>query len=240
MGRQSGARVDLHCHSSHSYDGAVTPHRLLELARERGLTHLAITDHETLDGALLARDSAPAGLLVIVGQEARTTEGDLIGLFVEKPIPAGLTPEETARLIREQGGIVGLAHAFDGRRPSIGRGAARPADLARLATLVDYVEVYNGRVSQQAANARAAEFAHAYSLAVAAVSDAHTEPEVGTAATVLDGFPTTSSELLAALRGRSSLTAREQYPASAPARGGPGRLLARCRRPRRSDQRKVL
>jgi predicted metal-dependent phosphoesterase TrpH len=209
------ARVDLHCHSSLSYDGAVAPQQLVELARQRGLTHLAITDHETLEGALLARRDAPADLLVIVGQEARTTEGDLIGLFVQQPIAAGLTPEETARLIREQGGIVGLAHPFDARRPSIGRGAGRPADLRRLAALVDYVEVHNGRVTDEFANERAATFARSHGLPLVAVSDAHTEPELGTAATVLDGFPRTAEEFLGALRGGTQLVARASYSGDA-------------------------
>ena len=204
-------RVDLHCHSALSYDGSVAPQRLAELALERGLTHLAITDHETIEGALLARLLAPAGLVVIVGQEARTTEGDLIGLFVEDPIPAGLTPAETARRIRDQGGIVGLAHGFDRRRPSIGNGAVRPTDLARIAALVDYVEVHNGRVRRQPANAQAADFARAHGLPTVAVSDAHTEPEVGTAATVVEGSAATAEELLAALRSHTALSAREVF-----------------------------
>lgn len=207
-------RVDLHCHSSFSYDGAVPPQRLVELAVERGLTHLAITDHETIEGALMARRVAPLGLVVIVGQEARTTEGDLIALFVEQPIPAGLTAQETAGRIRDQGGLVGMPHGFDGRRPSIARGAARPADLARLAAVVDYVEVHNGRVQRQSSNAQAADFARAYGLAAAAVSDAHTEPEVGTAATVIQGSAASAKKLLAALRGPGALFAREAFPSS--------------------------
>jgi len=205
-------RVDLHCHSAFSYDGAIDPQRLAELALERGLTHLAITDHETIEGALLARQLAPAGLVVIVGQEARTTEGDLIALFVENPIPAGLTPAETAGRIREQGGIVGLAHGFDRRRPSIGSGAVRPADLARIAALVDYVEVHNGRVRRPPANAQAADFARAHGLPAVAVSDAHAETEVGTAATVVEGSAANAQEWLAALRSRPALSAREAFP----------------------------
>ena len=203
-------RVDLHCHSALSYDGSVDPQRIAELALERGLTHLAITDHET-SSALLARQVAPAGLVVIVGQEARTTEGDLIALFVEHPIPAGLTPAETVGRIRDQGGIVGLAHGFDRRRPSIGSGMVRPADLARLAGLVDYVEVHNGRVRRQSANAQAADFARAHGLPAVAVSDAHTEPEVGTAATVVEGSAATAEELMAALRSRPALSARDAF-----------------------------
>ncbi|HUE88330.1 MAG TPA: PHP domain-containing protein, partial [Vicinamibacterales bacterium] len=164
------ARLDLHCHSSASFDGEVPPERLMQLALEAGLTHLAITDHDTIEAALRARDEAPSGLTVIVGQEARTTEGDMIALFVERPIPSGLTPAQTSALIREQGGLVGLPHPFDVRRPSVGLGTVHHNELAHLAGLVDYVEVYNGRARDPQANARAAEFALAYGLARAAVS----------------------------------------------------------------------
>ena len=41
-------------------------------AARRGLTHLAVTDHDRIDGALAARAAAPAGLTVIVGEEVRS------------------------------------------------------------------------------------------------------------------------------------------------------------------------
>lgn len=201
-------QLELHCHSSFSFDGDVDPLRLVELAVQRQLTHLAITDHDTIDGALRARSLAPPGLTVIVGQEARTTEGDMIALFIERPIPSGLTPADTAAAIREQGGVVGLAHPFDVWRPSIGRGAVRPEQLAHLAQLVDYVEVHNGRVRDPAANARAADLARLHGLAPVAVSDAHTEPELGTVVTVVDQPVDSAAQLLSALTS-ASLVVRE-------------------------------
>lgn len=222
-------RLELHCHSAASYDGTMDPLRLAQLCLQRGLTHVALTDHETLEGAIRARESAPDGLTVIVGQEARTTQGDLIALFVSEAIPAGLSAAETARQIRGQGGLVGLPHPFDVRRPSVGRGAARQDELARLAELVDYVEVHNGRVLDPAANARAADFARAHELPQAAVSDAHTEDEVGTVATVLDGPCDTADELLRALGAVTSLVVRER--AATLDEGAFQRLTARVRRP---------
>lgn len=41
-------RVDLHCHSSCS-DGTLTPSEILRLAKEKGLSGISITDHDTLD-----------------------------------------------------------------------------------------------------------------------------------------------------------------------------------------------
>src|SRR3989337_2119764 len=63
---------------------------------DRALNHLAITDHGRIEGALAARDAAPEGLTVIVGEEIRSREGDLVALFVERPVPVGLRAAETA------------------------------------------------------------------------------------------------------------------------------------------------
>lgn len=210
------ASVDLHCHTTASYDGRVEPAQAVRLAVMRQLTHLAITDHETIDGALRARDAADAGLTVIIGQEARTTEGDLIALFIERAIPGGLGPQETADLIHEQGGLVGLAHPFDARRPSIGRGAGTAPQLARLARLADYVETYNQRVTDERANERAVELARMYGLPGVAVSDAHTEPEIGTSACTIEREFDGAEALLEALRASVSVRVRGRFITYAP------------------------
>jgi len=232
----SRSSLELHCHSSASFDGHIDPSRLAQLALERRLTHLAITDHDTIEGALLARESAPQGLFVIVGQEARTTEGDMIGLFLREPIASGLTPADTSRRIREQDGLVGLPHPFDVSRPSVGLGAVRPEQLAWLARLADYVEIHNGRVRDPQANSRAADFARAYDLPGAAVSDAHTDQELGTAATVLDGPIHTAEDLLRGLGGNRSLLVRE--PMQELRAGTVQQLLDRLRRRDRGEPRK--
>lgn len=184
--------------------------RMLQLARDRGLTYVAITDHDTIEGALRARDAGlRGGVTLIVGQEMRTTEGDMIALFIERPIPSRRTPEEAVALVREQGGLVGLAHPFDVYRPSIGRGAIATEQFERLASLADYVEIHNGRVEDQRANARAADLARERGLPGVAVSDAHTEREVGLVATVVEGPIEGPAELLAALRRGTVLTVRE-------------------------------
>jgi predicted metal-dependent phosphoesterase TrpH len=196
--------VDLHCHTSASFDSLADPVAVARAAAARGLTHLAITDHGTLDGALRARDGAPPGLTVLVGQEVRTTEGDLIAVFVERPIPAGLPPDEAIAAVREQGGLVGLPHPFDRFRGSLlaSRPDGRePADerAKALCARVDWVETWNARAFGRTANERAAELALATGLPGVAASDAHSTLEVGVTYTVLDGDPSTPSGLLAAL-----------------------------------------
>jgi predicted metal-dependent phosphoesterase TrpH len=190
------AFVDLHCHTSASFDCLAGPLAVVRAARERGITHLAITDHDRIDGARRARDAAIAGITVLIGEEVRTSGGDLIALFLEEAVPPGLSPSETIARVRGQGGLVGIPHPFDRYRGSLGRSEH---ELLMLAPLVDWVEAYNARMVAGRGNERAAGFARQAGLAGVAVSDAHSLLEVGVAATRLEGDPSTPAGLLAAL-----------------------------------------
>jgi predicted metal-dependent phosphoesterase TrpH len=201
----SRAFVDLHCHTSASFDSLAAPGAILRGAAARGLTHLAITDHDRIDGALeaqsLAAREAP-GLTVIVGQEIRTTAGDLIGVFLREAVPVGLSPAEAIAAVHGQGGLVGIAHPFDRFRGSMGRGEA--ASLEEAAAQVDWIEAWNARLMIGDGNARAAELAARLGKPGIAVSDAHTTLEVGIASTILDAAevdPSTADGLRAALAG---------------------------------------
>jgi predicted metal-dependent phosphoesterase TrpH len=190
------AFIDLHCHTRASFDSLASPRAVVRAAAARGLTHVAITDHDRIEGALEARDEAPEGLVVIVGEEIRTADGDLIAAFIERAVPPGLSAAETIAAVREQGGLIGIPHPFDRFRGSL----MRDARMASLAPLADWVEVYNARLLG-GGNERAAAFATAIGLPGVAVSDAHSVLEVGVAYTALNGDPSTPAGLLAVLSG---------------------------------------
>ena len=208
------AFIDLHCHTRASFDCLSTPRDAVRAAAARGLTQLAITDHERIDGALEARELAPEGLTVIVGEEVRTRDGDLVCLFLERAIPRGLPADETIAAVRAQGGLVGIPHPFDRTRGS----SLRTLLTDELAAQVDWVEVHNARVMVGDGNERAARFAQDHGLAGVAVSDAHTVLEVGVAYTSLEGDPSTPQGLLASLPtalivpGRASFYVRLATP----------------------------
>jgi predicted metal-dependent phosphoesterase TrpH len=193
-----GAFIDLHCHTSASFDSLASPRAVVAAAARRGLTHLAITDHDTIEGALEARAAAPAGLTVIVGEEIRTRDGDLVAAFLSRAVPPGLSATETIAAVREQGGLVGIPHPFDRFRGSLSKGEALRS-LEALAADVDWVESWNARLMFGAGNARAAELALAAGVPGVAVSDAHTTIEVGVASTILQGDASTPAGLRAAL-----------------------------------------
>jgi predicted metal-dependent phosphoesterase TrpH len=206
--RPAAARafVDLHCHTSASFDSLAAPAAVVRAAATRGLTHLAITDHDRIDGALTARHAAATvapGLKVLIGQEIRTQVGDLIGVFLEDAVPPGLPPEEAIAAVRAQGGLVGIAHPYDRFRGSLGR--ARADAFEALAAQVDWIEAWNARLMIGDGNARAAALAIRLGIPGVAVSDAHTTLEVGVATTVVEGDPSTPEALLAALAGPREL-----------------------------------
>lgn len=202
------AFIDLHCHTSASFDSLAKPADVARAAHARGLTHLVISDHDKIDGALAARDAAPSGLTVIVGEEVKTADGDLICVFLDRAIAPGMTAVDTIAAARAQGALVGIPHPFDRLRGSL----LKDARMASLAPLVDWVETHNARLVGKG-NELAIEFARDNGLPGVAVSDAHSVLEVGVAYTAIDGDPSTPAGLLAALSGGELVAGRATYVA---------------------------
>ncbi len=171
-------KIDLHCHSDHSPDCLTPVQRVLVLAKERGIDVQAITDHNTIDGALAGIPIArKLGITLIVGEEITTTHGELIGLFLRKAVKKHLSPEQTIIDIKSQGGLVLLPHGFDPFKVS----RLRPKSLSKISKSIDIVEGFNARVSYRHFNDRAVKWAKQMGLPMSAGTDAHREKDIGTA-----------------------------------------------------------
>jgi predicted metal-dependent phosphoesterase TrpH len=182
-------RLDLHNHTSYSSDGVLAPCDLLRAARARGLDCIAITDHNTVQGALVAlelSEADPSLPRVIPGIELGTEAGEVIGLYVTEQIPKGLPLREAVQRIRDLGGLVYLPHPFDVFR----RGAVSRRERGLAAVLSDLVEAVNGRALGPWAGAKSARLADEHGKARAGGSDAHREAEVGRAWVTVDELPT--------------------------------------------------
>jgi predicted metal-dependent phosphoesterase TrpH/glycosyltransferase involved in cell wall biosynthesis len=176
---------DLHMHTSRSHDCAVEVRDLLDHAEADGLGAIAVTDHNVFGGAQEAVELARRrSLTVIPGEEIKTDgQGEVIGLFLEREIPPGLSFPDTIAAIREQGGLVYLPHPFD-RLHAI----PDPATLHRHLAEIDVFEVYNARLLFEAYNDEALRFARKYNLTMGAGSDAHVLQGVGTGAVRMRRF----------------------------------------------------
>ena len=186
-------KVDLHTHTHFSPDSEATPEAVVARCLEVGLGCIAVTDHNTIDGALAVQRLAP--FPIIVGEEIRSADGEIAGLFLQEPVPPGLPAAETARLIKAQGGLVSIPHPFDRfRRAVIGE-----AGLREVLPYTDIVEVFNARNTFRSSDRRAAELAQRHGLLRSAVSDAHTPYELGRAYVEMREFDGTPDDFIAAL-----------------------------------------
>lgn len=165
--------VELHSHTYHSTDSLLSPAHLLSICVREGIDRIAITDHNTTAGAFQAASLDPER--VIIGEEIKTTKGELLGYFLQEEIPAGLTPEETISRLRDQGAFISVSHPFDHTRS----GSWAEEDLRQILPLVDAIETYNARTWSDRPNVAALEFALDARLLQTAGSDAHSPSEVG-------------------------------------------------------------
>ena len=165
-------KADLHTHTYFSRDALTSPEKYVQACQKRGVNCVAVTEHNNIAGALAVQKIAP--FTVIIGEEVRSSEGEIIGLFLHEQIPGGLSPEETVRRIKEQGGLVVVPHPFDGFR-----GHLREEALERILPQVDVIEVFNARITYRRDNERAASFAAEHGLPASAGSDAHSAWETG-------------------------------------------------------------
>jgi hypothetical protein len=169
-------RVDCHLHTVASGDAVLTLEALAERARMTGLDVVCITDHNVTSAAVRATER-DLGVRVVVGEEIRTPDGDLIGLFLTERIPYVLPLAEVIGRIRGQHALVYVPHPFDLGRASLGR--VLPELCAEGA--VDVIEVFNAKIVDSALNRQAADLATAFGLPGGAGSDAHDAPGVGAA-----------------------------------------------------------
>ena len=133
--------------------------------------------------------------LIIVGEEAMSSDGELLCYFIRELIPRGLSLEETIDRVHDQGGICGPSHPFDPRRYGIGG-----ENITRYAHKLDFIEVFNARTRDPKRNEEALEMANIYGLPKIVASDAHTLPETGISRVRLHRDFTSPQDFLAALK----------------------------------------
>jgi predicted metal-dependent phosphoesterase TrpH len=196
---QQWSKADLHLHTSYS-DGTASVAAVLEhVATRTDLQVIAITDHDTIDGALEARRLAPAyGIEVIVGEEVSTAEGHLLALFIEQRLPPGRPAAETIAAVHAQGGLCFPAHPFGWLVPSLGwHGLRERAAGPHPAWPVDGVESFNASLCMPRNNTQAARLGVELNLACLGGSDSHHLATIGRGYTVFPGQ--TPADLRAAI-----------------------------------------
>lgn len=176
-------KVDLHTHSILSHDGGIDEAEYRKILEKGILDCVAITDHNEV--AFAQKLHAKLGEKIIVGEEIATSQGQLIGLFLQKLVPKGLTARKTGLAIRKQGGFVYIPHPFE----MIRNGVAKET-LEEIIDLVDILEVFNSRTIKSEKSDQAYDFAKRNDFAMASSSDAHGYSGLGVAYSILHTMPT--------------------------------------------------
>ncbi|GAC1466106.1 MAG: CehA/McbA family metallohydrolase [Ktedonobacteraceae bacterium] len=184
-------KADLHMHSTYS-DGIGTIEQILNHVQHKtDLDVIALTDHDVIEGSLRMRDLWQEGHYrfdFIVGEEVSTKEGHLLGLFIEKLVPQGLSMERSVDLIHEQGGLAIIAHPL---HPLFKHSCSRET-LDRIQNSKDVwfdaIETWNASFCGIYANQQAMRANRlVYGLPEVGNSDAHTLNAIGRGRTWFEG-----------------------------------------------------
>lgn len=175
-------KVDLHTHSTASPDGGISLKQYRRALESGILDAIAITDHNSIDFATHAKQAL--GERIIVGEEIMTNQGEIVGLFLDRAVQPGLSPEDTILAIKQQNGLVYIPHPFETIRKGL-----HPSTLERIQTEVDIVEVCNGRAFLQNRYQQALLWAKLCGVPGAASSDAHGYRGLGRTFTALTDMP---------------------------------------------------
>ena len=184
---ETWSKADLHIHSNHSDGLASIPEIMEYVAHKTDLSVIAITDHNTIEGALFAKSlSDMYDFEVVVGTEVSSRDGHILGLYVEEDVKPGMSPADTIRAIEEQGGVAIIAHPFSNK------GVFGPLGRNVFAEAVNEgafkaLEVYNSLPFLAWANGVAAKLAGDNGIALTGGSDAHVLEAVGKGYTLFKG-----------------------------------------------------
>ena len=209
--------ADLHLHTSHS-DGWPSPVEVVDhVTLETDLDVIAITDHDTIDGALRAAEHSArtGGVKVIVGEEVSSRQGHILGLFLERRVRPGLSAAATIDEIHRQGGLAIAAHPFWRTERMAERFRGSVHGVGWLAAELDFdaIEVENSTPGLGLANVLARRLADGSGCACTGSSDAHILDAIGKSATAFNGRSVRA--LRSAIESGTTLPVSSRYEVSA-------------------------
>lgn len=175
-------KIDLHTHSPASHDGGITREQYKKIMHEGTLDYIAVTDHNSIRFAAALRKEF--GGRIIIGEEIMTSAGEIIGLYLDTRIKPGLSPLETVKQIKDQGGIVYIPHPFETIRKGL-----QSSVLEELLDYIDIIEICNGRSLFQNYTSQAVVWTRMHQKIGAASSDAHGIKGLGRTYSIINEIP---------------------------------------------------
>jgi hypothetical protein len=194
-------------------DGWPSPGELVDYARATNLQVIAVTDHDTIEGALRAADYAAKNsrLHVVIGEEVSSRDGHIVGLFLERRIRPGMSAAATIHGIHEQGGLAVAVHPFWRTQRRTRGGPIHGVGWLAAELDFDAVEVENATPGFYVFNQLARRLNAGVGRAELGGSDAHILDAVGRAYTEFRGR--TPEALRAAIEKGKTSAGRRRYRA---------------------------
>ncbi len=205
-------RADLHMHTTFS-DGWPSPRELVDHVRATGLDLIAVTDHDTIEGAMRAADYAASRsrVEVVVGEEVSSRDGHIVGLFLERRIRPGMSAAATVNAIHDQGGLAIAVHPFWRTQRRTRGGPVHGVGWLAAELDFDAIEVENATPGFYFFNQLARRLNLGLGRAEVGGSDAHIVDAVGRAYTKFPGR--TAQALRDAIEKGKTSAGRRRYRA---------------------------
>ncbi len=207
------SKADLHFHTWHSVDSFTSPKSAVHAAIKKGIKVLAITDHDSIDGAISAKKYAEENKLpveIIIGDEIICNGGHIVALFLKEKVPSFMSLEETLTALKKQDALVIIPHMLF-EEDVLGEYAYRYRvsyfDLVRhpeYLEMIDGVEIQNYSLIEpdftKKANFINEEFTKKARISS---SDAHVLMNFGYSYTLFEGE--TAEDLRKAIKSRTTI-----------------------------------
>ena len=199
-------------HTTHS-DGWPSPRELVDYARATRLDVIAVTDHDTIEGALWAKEHASkrSRLEVVIGEEISSRNGHIVGLFLEKRVRPGMSAAATIDTIHDQGGLAIAVHPFWRTQRRSRGGTVHGVGWLAAELDFDAIEVENATPGFYVFNQMARRLHTGLACAQIGSSDAHILDALGRAYTEFPGR--TPQALRKAIVNGKTVAGRERYRA---------------------------
>ena len=196
--QQSFGKADLHLHTNLG-DGTASPKRVVSEAKRRGLSVIAVTDHDHMEGAKYVQElidrGEGEGIEMIWGCEVTAREGHFLGLFMQRPVKFLSRVEAAIEAIKEQGGLCVIPHPMGRLVPSLSR--RKIEELLNRGYPIDAIELYNPSPANASVRDQVRKLNEQWGFAITGSSDAHFWQHIGAGYTLFPG--STAEDLRQAL-----------------------------------------
>lgn len=201
--------IDFHVHSSISKDSNLPPKIIPKLMEKLGYNSVCIADHNSNKGAFIAKKYASKNFLVLIGQEIKTPQGEIIVAGSEKEIKGDI--QEIIDMAKQENFLTILPHPFDYFRKSSATRRLNKKDFKKLFKKVDAIEAFNSRCFLNISNYYAKLFANFFKKPIVAGSDAHTLSELGKAKTFVDAELSRDEIFEAVKKGKTRIYSKKSF-----------------------------